>query len=146
MTNEQDRSLLIRLRIPVRWGDMDALGHVNNAVYFSYCEQARVSWLAQIGWGDSVSGQGRLGPVIVNASCEFLKPVVFPAEVEVCMYGGPPGRSSFQTYYEIRAAEAADTLYTTGHSKVVWVDHEAGRSTPLPDEVRRLLPENNEHA
>ena len=60
---------------PIRWGDMDALGHVTNTVYFRYMEQARLEWLyalAQEGVG-YLSGTG---PVIVNAFCNFMVPIV----------------------------------------------------------------------
>ena len=76
---------------PIRWGDMDALGHVNNTVYFRYMEQARIEWLFAHAkaHGGYESGQG---PVIVNASCNFLVPLVYPGDVEVTMYLGHPGR------------------------------------------------------
>ena len=51
--------------MPIRWGDMDAFGHVNNTVYFRYMEQVRISWFEQLGLaGSNADGQG---PVIVNA-------------------------------------------------------------------------------
>ncbi|MDP2194899.1 MAG: acyl-CoA thioesterase, partial [Rhodocyclaceae bacterium] len=61
------------LRIPVRWGDMDALGHVNNTVYFRYTEQARIDWLESLGFAVMVDVEE--GPVIINASCTFFKPI-----------------------------------------------------------------------
>src|SRR6185503_9025429 len=68
-------------RIPIRWGDMDAMGHVNNTVYFRYMEQAR------IGWFDALLPQGeawkRTAIVIANASCNFMRPINYPGEVEV---------------------------------------------------------------
>ncbi len=71
---------------PIRWGDMDALGHVNNTVYFRFMEQARIEWLYALrGEGSHASGSG---PVIVNASCTFLVPLVYPGDVEVRMYLG----------------------------------------------------------
>ena len=77
----------------IRWGDMDALGHVNNTVYFRYMEQARIEWL----YAQAKAGVGYdrgTGPVIVNASCTFREPLVFPGEVEVRMFLGNLGRSS----------------------------------------------------
>ena len=136
----ENRRLLHTLTIPVRWGDMDALGHVNNTVYFRFCEQARVSWLDEAGLGSTLEVGTQVGPVIVNASCTFHRPVVYPATLEVRLYGGEPGRSSFETWYEIRRVDEPDTLYATGSSKVVWVDHKEGRSTPLPEVVLQALP------
>jgi acyl-CoA thioester hydrolase len=135
-----DRRLLHTLTIPVRWGDMDALGHVNNTVYFRYCEQARVSWLEEAELGGTLQVGTQVGPVIVNASCTFHRPVVYPATLEVRLYGGSPGRSSFETWYEIFRVDEPETICATGSSKVVWVDHAEGRSTPLPASVLEALP------
>ena len=71
-----DRKLVHTERIDIRWGDMDAMGHVNNTVYFRYMEQAR------IGWFESLVPRGEawrsMGIVIVNASCNFKKPINYP--------------------------------------------------------------------
>ena len=135
-----EANLLYELHLVPRWADMDALGHINNATYFTYCEQARISWFDEIGKGASLAGGTPEGPVVVNAHCTFLKAVVYPARLIVRISGGIPGRSSFETYYEIRDADDTDILYTTGSSKVVWVNHREGRSAPLPPEIRELLP------
>jgi acyl-CoA thioester hydrolase len=114
----------------IRWGDMDAFGHVNNTVYFRFMEQARIEWLyAQ---AKAVGHTGNDGPVIVNASCNFLLPLVYPGEVEVRMYLGEPGRSSIGSFYEILVA---GTRYADGAAKIVWIDRASGRSVPLPEPI-----------
>ena len=133
-------SLLHEAELITRWGDMDALGHVNNAVYFTYLEQVRVDWLAELGASGALSRKAASGPVVVTAGCRFLRPVVHPARLRVSMYGGPPGRSSFATRYEIRDADHPDCLHTTGEAQVVWVSLAGGKSTALPDAVRARLP------
>lgn len=125
------------MRIPVRWGDMDALGHVNNTVYFRYAEQARIEWLLSLGYADIVDVES--GPVIINASCTFLKPITYPATVEVRTLIGKPGRSSLPTFYEMRCV-GNDTLYAEGAAKVVWWNPRTGQSVPLPDSIRVLYP------
>ncbi|MEO8508515.1 MAG: thioesterase family protein [Betaproteobacteria bacterium] len=115
---------------PMRWGDMDALGHINNTVYFRYMEQARIEWLfAQAAGGGYGAGQG---PVIVNASCNFLLPLVYPGDVEVRMYLSRPGRSSVASHYEILADAKT---YADGAAKMVWIDLASGRPTPLPERI-----------
>src|SRR5947207_15169083 len=98
---ESLRSPLRRLvhteRIPIRWGDMDAMGHVNNTVYFRYMEQARVEWLESL--RERVPHMDGLGSVIVNASCTFLLPLSHPGNVDVRMYVDQPGRSSIDSHY-----------------------------------------------
>lgn len=132
---EHKRKLIFTTILPIRWGDMDGMGHVNNTVYFRYMEQARIEWFESLGYN---TGQNaREGPVIVNASCTFLVPLVYPGNIEVRMYLGQPGRSSLPTHYELRLA-GSDTLYAHGDAKVVWIDPAGGRSISLPDNMRTL--------
>jgi acyl-CoA thioester hydrolase len=132
-----DSTLIFTYEIAVRWGDMDALGHVNNAAYFTYMEQARVAWLESIGEVVRRTGQG---PVIVSAACDYKRPIVYPAKLQIKMYAGPPGRSSFETRYQIMDSKSPPLLYALGKAQVVWVDHEQGCSMPVPSAIRALLP------
>jgi acyl-CoA thioester hydrolase len=120
---------------PIRWGDMDALGHVNNTQYFRYMEQARIEWLYAHAKGHGYAGDA--GPVIVNASCTFIEPLVYPGDVEVTVSLGNPGRTSVDSFYEIHrdGRKVAD-----GGARIVWIELANGRPTPLPETVRALLP------
>jgi acyl-CoA thioester hydrolase len=131
----QKRKLVYSTQIPIRWGDMDAYQHVNNTVYFRYAEQARVEWLEHVGY--TVLPQGT-APVVINASCTFLLPMNYPGTVDLRLYSGVPGRSSFETYYEMRLA-GDDKLYCEGQAKVVWMDPATGKSVPIPEVLRKLL-------
>jgi acyl-CoA thioester hydrolase len=133
---KEGAKLIYTTRIPVRWGDMDAYGHVNNTVYFRYFEQARCEWIEQMGF--QVSPNEATGPVIINANCTFLAPVNYPATVVVKMYAGEPGRTSVMTWYEL-FVEGQDKLYAEGAAKTVWMDNATGRSVPLPDAIRALF-------
>jgi acyl-CoA thioester hydrolase len=128
------RKLVYVEKIPVRWGDMDAMGHVNNTVYFRYMEQAR------IGWFESLLPRGEawrtIGIVIVNASCHFKKPINYPGMVEVKVFAGEPGGSSIDTYYELSLEEE---LYADGAAKVVFVDAQKQKPLRIPDDIRKLL-------
>ena len=99
--------LVHSMRMPIRWGDMDAMGHVNNTVYFRYIEQARISWFDEIACAPDPAGEG---PVIVNAHCTFIKQLKYPGEIEVRTLVGPPGRSSFEMLHEIRLVDATGSL------------------------------------
>lgn len=123
-------------RMPIRWGDMDAFGHVNNTVYFRFMEQARIEWM--VACGMAVDGSGE-GPVIVNAHCSFLRQLKYPGEVEVRTYAAEPGRSSFETVVEIRRADQPDVLVAEGGAKVVWVNYAQEKSVPLPERLRALI-------
>jgi acyl-CoA thioester hydrolase len=119
---------------PIRWADMDTLGHVNNVVYFRYMEQARIEWLYSLASASGyLKGQG---PVIVNASCNFRVPLVYPGTVEVRMWLGDPGRTSVGSFYEIWKD---DRQYADGAAKIVWIDLATGRPAPLPDPITAPL-------
>lgn len=127
--------LVQKTLVPIRWGDMDAYRHVNNTVYFRYMEQARVEYLESIGYPVVPSGTA---PVIINASCTFLIPLTYPGNVEVSVFFGAPGRSSFMSSYEIRL-HGEDTVYATGEAKIVWTDVTSGKSVMIPDDLRQRL-------
>ncbi|MEP6657077.1 MAG: thioesterase family protein [Betaproteobacteria bacterium] len=121
------RNFVYTTTVPIRWGDMDAQGHVNNTVYFRYMEQARVEWLAQV--RERLGAFPGQGQVIVNASCSFLVPLTYPGSVEIRMFLGAPGRSSIETGYELWKDRRK---YAEGAAKLVWIDLETQRSAPLP--------------
>lgn len=135
-----DKKQVHVMRQAIRWGDMDAFGHVNNTVYFRYMESARIAFLEQAAGDLGVQGEG---PVIVTAYCTFLKQLKYPGDIEIRSYAGPAGRSSFELTHEIRMVDAdgnADVVYAEGGGKVVWVDFAAEKSLPLPAGLRALLP------
>ena len=74
--------------IPIRWGDMDAMGHLNNTSYFRFMETARIDWFTQLGCSPLPTGEG---PVIINAFCNFYKQLEYPGEVLLKMYTGDAG-------------------------------------------------------
>ena len=126
------KKLIHRTTIPIRWGDMDAYGHVNNTLYFRYMEIARIEWLEAAGYGLDPDGEG---PVIVNASCTFLVPMTYPGIVDCRMFCGTPGRSSVPTFYELRVL-GEERLYAEGAAKLVWINPSSGKSIPLPEALR----------
>ena len=80
---------------------MDAMGHVNNTVYFRYMEQTRIEWFYEFAKKIDTKPYVEQGPIIINASCTFLEPLVYPGDLEVKMFLGELGRSSFGSHYEI---------------------------------------------
>ncbi len=132
----EEKKLVHIERIPIRWGDMDAMGHVNNTVYFRYMEQAR------IGWFDALVPQEAAwkstGIVIANASCNFKRPINYPGTVEVRLLVGNPGGSSVPTFYELRVK---NELYADGAATVVFIDMQKQKPIRIPEQIRDLLKE-----
>lgn len=128
---------VFEIRMAIRWGDMDAFGHVNNTVYFRYMEQLRIEWLESIGL-PLPEGQG---PVIASASMNFRKQLHYPGSVVLTLLAKTPGRSSIDTRYELRREDDPDQqIYADGGATIVWIDHAQARSAVLPDAIRGLLP------
>ena len=152
MVNEALRTGSFRLAhtemLPIRWGDMDAMMHVNNTVYFRYMEQARIGWMekwACDGGGESgaggtaVSGGAAEGAVIATASCHFMRPLKYPGTVEVKLFAGRVGRSSLPTYYELRRTDDPETVCATGEALFVWISNKTGKPVSFPDALRKRL-------
>jgi acyl-CoA thioester hydrolase len=131
-----DKKLTHEMVIPIRWGDMDAMGHVNNTIYFRYLEIARLEWLFRIGGPPDPQGTG---PVIVNAFCNFLRQLEFPGDILAKHYVANPGRSSYDTYITLERTDRPGVIHAEGGSKTVWTDFKAQKSVPLPDWVRALV-------
>jgi len=134
MTNE--RRLAHVEQIPIRWGDMDAMGHVNNTIYFRYMEQARISWFGAL----APKGEAwhSTGIVIANASCNYKRPITYPGTVEVRLEVGVPGGSSVPTHYELRVDDDP-VPYANGAAVVVFVNMKTQKPARIPDGIRQLL-------
>ena len=142
MTTHAPRLLVHTSRQMIRWGDMDMLGHVNNTVYFRYMEQARVEWLERAPIPGGYQSDGTAS-VIVNATCTFEVPLVYPGDVEVRMYLGGLGRTSVGSYYELCKE---GRRHAEGAAKIVWIELATGRPTPLPESIAAMVRTHAAHA
>ena len=131
-----EKKLTHEMVIPIRWGDMDLMGHVNNTVYFRYMEIVRLEWLYRIGGKPDPNGTG---PVIVNAFCNFIRQLEYPGDILARHYVANPGRSSFDTYITLERSDDVGRIYAEGGAKTVWTDFKAQKSVPLPDWMRALV-------
>ena len=131
-----DLKLVHEMSIPIRWGDMDAMGHVNNTIYFRYLEIIRIEWLHQVVGAPDPAGEG---PVIVNTFCNFLRQLKYPGDVLAKHYVANPGRTSFEAYVTLERVDEPGVLYATGGAKTVWANYLEERSVLLPEPVRALI-------
>lgn len=132
----EGKKLVHEARLPIRWGDMDAMGHVNNTTYFRYLETVRIDWARSIGCQPDPQGQGI---VIVNAFCTFYKQLEYPGDIVVKMYVSDVGRTSFESWATMERADDPGVVYAAGGATTVWVDFPAQKSAPLPDWFRAHL-------
>jgi acyl-CoA thioester hydrolase len=127
------RRLLARIPIAVRWRDMDSMGHVNNATYIAYLEEARVRWLLTV---PGVSMRDRIAPVVAANNINYRRPLTWPHDVAVELYVDRLGASSVTIGHRIVDPADADVLYSDGNVVVVWMDTQTGKSAPLPQAIR----------
>jgi acyl-CoA thioester hydrolase len=132
----ENKKLVYEMTVPIRWGDMDAMGHVNNTVYFRYLEIARIEWARSVGCEPDPKGEGI---VIVNAFCNFYRQFEYPGDVLLKMYTSDPGRSSFESWGTMERSDTPGVICAAGGATTVWVDFPAQKSAPLPEWLRELI-------
>ena len=131
-----DKKFVYQMTMPIRWGDMDAMGHVNNTIYFRYLESIRIEWLHRVGGTPARDGTG---PIIVNAFCNFIRQLEFPGEILAKHYVANPGRTSFDTFITLERVDQPGVIYAEGGATTVWIDFPQQKSVPIPDWLRTHL-------
>ena len=122
-------------RFPVRWGEMDAMGHVNNAAYLRYFEESRIIWSETLGIRFDGIGEGM---ILLKASVTYLKQLSYPANIEVTLFAGNIGRTSFHLLNTL-TVESDSTPAATGDFVIVWFDYRSNKSAPIPATLRAVL-------
>ena len=122
--------------IKVRFRDLDALGHVNNAVYFTYMEQARVDYMDRLGLFQP--DQSKVGFIIAEATCQYKAPIRRDSLLTVKVRVSHIGNSSFIMDYHL-VDQPSGELMAVGRTVNVVYDYAAGRSVPMPADWRARL-------
>lgn len=110
--------------MPIRWGDQDALNHVNNTIYFRFIEEARALLYMQAGF----PVPGKREAVLAHASCDFLKPLTYPGTVVIKLVFQRLGRSSFDFDFIIERQDEPGVAYARGKNVNVNTDSATGKS------------------
>ena len=124
---------LFRLRIAVRWGDLDADGHVNNTTVLRYVEEARMQWAAKLGLARSDPG---LTPVVANLACSYARPIGYPVTLDVRLACMRVGNSSLLLAFSLTDADDPAIVYAQASVTWVWVDAQSKRPHPMPQALR----------
>jgi acyl-CoA thioester hydrolase len=125
-------------RLEVRFRDCDPMGHVNNAVYLTFLEQARFNhWRSLWGFGDPQTPANMPGVILAHAECDYKRPARYGDVLEIRLTVAEIGRSSFRYEYEI-VDEQGRTVLTAKTVQVMY-DYGAEKPVPIPDDIRRLL-------
>lgn len=123
----------------VRWGDMDALNHVNNVSYLRYFESGRIAYFHALDLADFFRPDG-VGPILADTFCRYKFPLTYPDRISVGVRSGELGEDRFIQEYVVVSHEHG-RVAATGNGTIVTFDYAAGRKSPLPDPVRRRIEE-----
>lgn len=121
--------------IEVRFRDCDPMGHVNNAVYFTYLEAARFAWWRTLFGANALSDHGF---IVARAACDYRKPALPGERLLVRLRVSAVGRTSFTLAYELVNARTRELVAEAETVQVVF-DYASGRPRPIPEELRAKL-------
>lgn len=127
--------VIYRAPVAVRWSDMDAFNHVNNARYLTYLEEARIHWFERMDeeWVTDASA-----PIVAAIQMNYRMPVPYPVELVVELTRERIGGTSLTIGHRFVGADGR-TLYGDGHVVVVWIDRRTGKPIPLPEAVVKAM-------
>lgn len=127
------------VEIPVAWGEMDALGHVNNIIYFRYFETARIAYMRKIDFIASLD-QMEVGPILGSIDCKFKYPVTFPDTLAVGVRTLEIQEDRFVVEHCI-VSQHARRIAATGEGIIVAYDYQARKKARLPDKIKQRIQE-----
>lgn len=122
---------------PVAWGEMDALGHVNNVVYFRYFENARLAYFDAIGYMEQMKQTG-VGPILASTRCRFRRPLEYPDQVVVGARVRQLQPDRFSMEYRV-VSRSHGVIAAEGDGAIVSYDYRSGAKALVPDPVRRAI-------
>lgn len=126
--------------VTVRFGETDAMGHVNNVSYYIYFEQARVEFLKNLGFALGTDSNS-LNFVVVRTSCDYIKQSYFDQELIVSTYVSRIGTKSFTLQHDV-LDKKTHVLIAKGCSIAVIIDKEQNGALPIPYELKNALQSN----
>lgn len=122
--------------LQVRYGDLDAQGHVNNAMYFTYLEQARLEYWMHLGMWKPADDFLALGQIVAEATCSYKRPILLGQTVTIKVRVSRLGNKSLDMEYIL---EADGELAATGRTVQVMYDYRTGKTMPIPAEGRKVV-------
>lgn len=125
--------------IEVRYGDLDPQGHLNNAKYLTYIEQARIAYIRHLGiWrGGSFLD---VGIILAEARLTFIAPILWGQPIQVGVRINRLGNKSFDVLYTIEDSQTSRE-HASGSTIQVAYDYHTAQTIPIPDEWRKIIVE-----
>jgi len=126
----------VRVSIPVAWGEMDMLGHLNNIYYFRYFETVRIRYLEEAGLISFITETG-IGPVLAETSCVFKKPIQYPDTVEVGASVKKIDQYSFVMEHLLVSRNRG--IAARAQAVMVTIDYRNGGKVEMPAQIREAI-------
>ncbi|HUM11017.1 MAG TPA: thioesterase family protein [Myxococcaceae bacterium] len=123
--------------LDVAWGEMDALGHVNNVRYIAWAETARIAFFEKLGM--TTRAQDPVGPILARIENDYLEPVEYPARITVGVRPERVGNTSLTLLHEIWHAGEPARVVARGRAVVVLIDYATNEKVRVPEAVRAAL-------
>jgi acyl-CoA thioester hydrolase len=127
---------LFSTNVEVRFRDLDAMGHVNNSVFFTYFEEGRKYFSKKV---FEVSDVSDFKFIMAHIQCDFIKPIQFNDRVILQMWVKDIGTKSFSFEYRLVDFSDEATVYATGKSIQVCYDYQKNRSIEVPAKMKERL-------
>lgn len=127
------------LEVEVRFRDLDALGHVNNAVFLTYLESARIAYWLELTGRATLTG---FDMILARVEIDYRSPAAYRERLEVGARVASIKRSSFTMEFRIVEHEG-QRLVAEARNVLVHYDYAAGRSLPIPDDMRQKILARN---
>ena len=122
--------------IHIRFRDLDAIGHVNNAVYFSYFEDSRAALLGALGLDFN---DPEVFFILAHIECDYFRPILLDSAVAVRIHCENIGGKSFAFAYTVVDPNAEDKVYAKGKSVQVCYDPKINKAISLSEKLRSSL-------
>lgn len=135
MNQPQRGDFAFYLPLATRWGDMDALGHVNNAKFFTYDESVRLAYFTEL-MRDDPKFWNEYGLILAHIEADFIEQLKPPAELALGFRIARFGRTSMGTE---AGMFLGDRLIAVTRGVLVWFDYRASKPLPLPDGVKERI-------
>ena len=123
--------------VPTRWGEMDALGHINHAMYFRYIEEGRTNWIDCL-CGDREGLWEKEGLILADIQCSYISQLKHPVTVEVGTRISRIGGKSMTVEAAV-FPEGEDSPAATSKGIVVWFDYQAQKTAVVPDWLKEAI-------
>ena len=123
--------------IPVRWGDMDARGHVNNTIYYRYFESSRIALFRFLNIYEEPT-KVRIGPILSFQSCYYKAPLTYPDTIYVGAKISSIEGSKIIIKH-ILISEKLNRTVADGEAHIVWYNYENKKKAKISDDLKQKL-------